>query len=104
MVRFWRTNVMARSRKSGTDSETPKPLDVMTSGEALIDICSPEADVAIPDSQRLVPAPGGAPLNVAVGLRRLGVERVAFVGCVGDDIWGHSLLKVMNREGIDTTG
>ncbi len=45
--------------------------------------------------------PGGAPANVAVQAARLGVQ-AGFLGKVGDDMFGHFLKGVLDREGVDT--
>jgi fructokinase len=49
------------------------------------------------------PVPGGAPANAAVAARRLGAE-AAFIGKVGDDPFGHFLVDVLAREGLETSG
>jgi len=46
--------------------------------------------------------PGGAPANVAVAAARLGVES-AFVGRVGDDLFGDFLLEALRASGVDTS-
>lgn len=46
--------------------------------------------------------PGGAELNVAVGLARLGVPCV-YVGVVGDDPLGAILRRRLAEEGVDTS-
>ena len=40
--------------------------------------------------------PGGAPANVAVAASKLGVES-AFIGCVGDDLYGELLRKTLEK-------
>ncbi|MFC3394159.1 aminoimidazole riboside kinase [Brenneria rubrifaciens] len=62
-------------------------------GDAVVDLI-PE------DSERYLKCPGGAPANVAVGIARLG-GRSAFIGRVGDDVFGHFLQDVLFREGVD---
>ena len=47
--------------------------------------------------------PGGAPCNVLAMLKKLG-HSVAFIGKVGDDIFGHELRKVLEEVGIDPAG
>ncbi|MBN1419452.1 MAG: ribokinase [Planctomycetes bacterium] len=47
--------------------------------------------------------PGGKGANQAVAAARLG-GRVAFVGAVGDDPFGSTLLENLRREGIDAGG
>ncbi|KAA8995615.1 aminoimidazole riboside kinase [Affinibrenneria salicis] len=63
-------------------------------GDAVIDLF---AD----DMQRLLPCPGGAPANVAVGIARLGGNS-AFIGRVGDEPFGHRLQEVLQQEYVDT--
>ena len=45
--------------------------------------------------------PGGAPLNVAVGLARLG-QPVGFLGKVSTDAFGRALRRHLVSEGVDT--
>ena len=47
--------------------------------------------------------PGGAPCNVLAMLNKLG-HKTAFIGKVGDDIFGHELKKVLDEVGIDSEG
>ena len=47
--------------------------------------------------------PGGAPANVAVAASRLGTE-AAFVGSVGEDLFGDFILKALESEGVETGG
>lgn len=77
----------------------PRPA-VLTIGEALIDWLSTQRGATLDKADRFVKAPGGAPLNVAVGLARLGVS-VGFVGCVGDEPFGRYLKDVLEAEGVD---
>ncbi|CAM3795902.1 aminoimidazole riboside kinase [Rahnella bruchi] len=63
-------------------------------GDAVVDLI-PEQD------GRLLKCPGGAPANVAVGVRRLGGES-AFIGRVGDDPFGKFLMKTLSDEGVNT--
>ena len=56
------------------------------------------SDVELPFTAR----PGGAPANVAVAAARLGVES-AFVGRVGDDLFGDFLLEALRASGVDTS-
>ncbi|MFE8049658.1 aminoimidazole riboside kinase [Brenneria goodwinii] len=64
-------------------------------GDAVIDLF---AD----DMQRLLPCPGGAPANVAVGIARLNGNG-AFIGRVGDEPFGHRLQQVLQQENVDTS-
>ncbi|MBJ7220964.1 MULTISPECIES: aminoimidazole riboside kinase [unclassified Brenneria] len=63
-------------------------------GDAVIDLFTDEM-------QRLLPCPGGAPANVAVGIARLNGNS-AFIGRVGDEPFGHRLQQVLQQERVDT--
>jgi ribokinase len=45
--------------------------------------------------------PGGKGANQAVAAARLGAQ-VSFIGCVGDDEFGHNARRLLGAEGIDT--
>ncbi len=72
--------------------------DVIALGELLIDFTS-----SAPSSQgnpQFEANPGGAPCNVLAMLARLG-RRAAFVGKVGDDLFGRMLKGSIVEAGID---
>lgn len=75
--------------------------DVAALGELLIDFT--ENGVSTQDNPVFEANPGGAPCNVLAMLQKLG-HRTAFLGKVGDDIFGKRLRSVVNEAGIDTTG
>jgi fructokinase len=50
-----------------------------------------------------VARPGGAPANVAVAASRLGSE-AAFVGSVGEDLFGDFIMRALESEGVETGG
>lgn len=64
-------------------------------GDAVVDLL-PESD------GRLLPCPGGAPANVAVGIARLGGIS-GFIGQVGDDPFGALMQRTLLTEGVDIT-
>jgi len=74
---------------------------VVTLGEATIDFIATRVG-AFDTFPPFVPAPGGAPANVAVAVARLGVP-VAFIGRVGDDPVGHAILASFRAAGVDTS-
>lgn len=77
---------------------TTKP--VVSIGECLIDLIAPSGhDLSTAGS--LTIREGGAPMNVAVGLARLGVPS-AMVSVVGRDAFGERLLALMRAEGVTT--
>lgn len=76
---------------------------VITMGEVLIDFVGEPAGVGLAATERFARKPGGAPANVAVGVRRLGVPS-AFVGMVGADAFGAFLRSTLEEEGVDVRG
>jgi fructokinase len=78
-------------------------LDVITLGEILIDMFPAEVGRSMNEVSAFIPKPGGAPANVAVAAARLGA-RSAFVGKVGEDIFGHFLKSTLEAEGVHTGG
>ena len=74
---------------------------IVSLGEVVADIYRGEggSSVEMPFTAR----PGGAPANVAVAASRLGTE-AAFVGGVGDDLFGNFILEALENEGVDTGG
>ncbi|MGI8689764.1 MAG: carbohydrate kinase family protein [Thermomicrobiales bacterium] len=77
---------------------SPSPA-VVTLGEATIDFIATRVGT-FDTFPSFVPAPGGAPANVAVAVARLGVP-VAFIGRVGDDPFGHAILASFRAAGVD---
>ena len=77
---------MARIHCTGTAATA------LVVGEALVDI------VVGPDGARTV-HPGGSPLNVAVGLGRLGIETVLATR-VGDDAFGSDIRSHLRDAGV----
>lgn len=78
-------------------------MTIAALGELLIDFVALESGVTVGEASGFVKAPGGAPANVAVAVKRLGVP-AAFLGQVGDDPFGHFLANVLRAEGVDVTG
>lgn len=76
---------------------------VVCLGEILIDFMGQPAAADLSGVEHFVPKPGGAPANVAVGLRRLGVSS-AFIGMVGEDAFGRMLRGVLETEQVNTRG
>ncbi|MDO5345356.1 MAG: carbohydrate kinase [Lachnospiraceae bacterium] len=75
--------------------------DITVFGEILIDFTSQGYNE---DGQMLYARnPGGAPANVAVAARKLGV-RTAFIGKAGRDMHGEFLRSVLQKEKVDTAG
>lgn len=83
--------------QGGTDSL------VLCFGEMLIDFVPTENGVSLAEAPGFIPAPGGAPANVAVGVSRLG-GRAAFVGKVGDEEFGRHLVDILEKNGVEVGG
>lgn len=96
------TPATARPRPGSpaTDAVTQRPT-VLSLGEVLIDMIVSDGSPTLEDAGEFVARPGGAPANVAVALRRLGVPS-AFCGAVGDDPFGARLRRVLLAEEVDT--
>ena len=76
-------------------------FDVVALGELLIDFTE---NGSSPQGNPLFEAnPGGAPCNVLAMLKKLG-RTCAFIGKVGDDIFGRQLCQTVESAGIDTRG
>jgi 2-dehydro-3-deoxygluconokinase len=74
-------------------------MDLMTLGEALVCLAPPVASLAT--SSVLQRGLGGAELNTAIGLARLG-RQVAFVSRVADDPFGDLVVRTLQDEGVAT--
>ncbi|MEW6635704.1 MAG: carbohydrate kinase [Actinomycetota bacterium] len=73
---------------------------IVTLGEVVADIYREEG--GSPVELPFIARPGGAPANVAVAASRLGAE-AAFVGSVGEDLFGEFILNALKSEGVDTS-
>ncbi len=73
---------------------------IVALGEVVSDIYRGEeiSDVEL----GFIARPGGAPANVAVAASRLGSE-AAFVGSVGEDLFGDFILRALEAEGVDVS-
>lgn len=78
-----------------------KRFDVVALGELLIDFT--ENGVSGQGNTIYEANPGGAPCNVLAMLNKLG-HKTAFMGKVGEDIFGKKLKGVLDEVGIDTSG
>lgn len=79
-----------------------RPLDVVTVGEALVDLVDPEA-ADLTSAHRFISVPGGAPANTACAVARLGGSS-ALVGAVGSDPFGTVLRDTLQSFGVDLAG
>ncbi|MBI3385229.1 carbohydrate kinase [Candidatus Gottesmanbacteria bacterium] len=77
-------------------------MKIITLGEFLIDMIKTGEEPEIL-AEKFLALPGGAPANVAVGLARLGTP-CGFIGCVGNDSFGHRLISHLEKYGVDVSG
>jgi fructokinase len=73
---------------------------IVALGEVVSDIYRGESSTEVELS--FTARPGGAPANVAVAAARLGSE-AAFVGSVGEDLFGDLILRTLETEGVGTS-
>lgn len=76
---------------------------VLCLGEILFDLLADQAGQPLEKVESWTGYPGGAPANVACALVKLGTS-AGFVGCVGEDKPGESLVKLLTEVGVDCRG
>ena len=76
-----------------------KKIDVTALGELLIDFT--ENGTSAQGNPILEVNPGGAPCNVLAMIQKLG-KQTAFIGKVGDDMFGRQLTEAVSSVGVDT--
>lgn len=69
--------------------------DLVSAGESLIDFLQTDTQLSFSGSV------GGAPLNAAAAAAKLG-SRTAFVGMVGEDLFGKEIVRTAQNLGIDS--
>ncbi len=75
-------------------------IDVVALGELLIDFTN--NGISEQGNTLFEANPGGAPCNVLAMLSKLG-HKTAFIGKVGDDIFGHNLKTTLEEVNIDSS-
>lgn len=75
-------------------------MKITAIGEILIDMTQTHVENGIP---HFAANPGGAPANVAVVASKMGVDS-AFIGCVGDDLYGGLLRDTLRNNGVSADG
>ena len=80
---------------------TNKEYDVITYGRSSIDLYSANIGAPFVDIQSFNAYVGGSPLNMAVGIKRLGLKS-AILTAVGQDQIGDFILRFLNKEGVET--
>ena len=77
-------------------------LDILTLGEALIDLPATQSGVSLADAPGFAKVPAGAVANVAVVAAKLGLK-TALLSKVGDDPFGEAIIQTFAGLGVDTT-
>ncbi|MCA9907499.1 MAG: sugar kinase [Anaerolineae bacterium] len=78
------------------------PFDILTFGEALVEIVRPGIDQPLDAPGTFEgPFPSGAPFIFTVQAARLGAN-AACIGCVGDDAFGYCQLDQLRADGVTT--
>jgi sugar/nucleoside kinase (ribokinase family) len=99
---------MKNTKNNIAGMSTEKEFDVVVIGEINVDlILTGNVDPEFGQVEKIVQGAhfnlGSSAVIFACGTARLGLK-TAFIGIVGDDIFGHFMNKSMNERGIDTTG
>lgn len=76
---------------------------VLCLGEVLFDCLADQMGLKLEEVKSWTPYPGGAPANVACALVKLGTA-AGFIGAVGEDEPGKTLVQLLKDIGVDTTG
>ncbi|WP_017717046.1 carbohydrate kinase family protein [Kamptonema formosum] len=76
---------------------------VICLGEILFDYLADQPGHSPKQVESWTPHAGGAPANVACALAKLGTP-AGFIGCVGQDEPGDSLVRVLSGAGVGVTG
>jgi fructokinase len=78
-------------------------MDLICLGIILVDMFPVEVGKPMMEVSAFMPKPGGSSANVAVAAKRMG-SKTAFIGKVGQDIFGRWLRDILSSEGVDTSG
>lgn len=76
---------------------------VLCLGEVLFDCLADQLGRSLETVESWTAYPGGAPANVASALVKLGTT-AGFIGCVGADTAGDSLVQLLQNIGVNITG
>ncbi|HAK44517.1 MAG TPA: hypothetical protein DCO79_01160 [Spirochaeta sp.] len=77
--------------------------DIVTIGEALIDLAAVETGLPLSEVTSFKRVAGGAPANVAVGSSKLG-RKSGLITRVGDEAFGKHIIDVVGKFGVETSG
>lgn len=76
---------------------------ILTAGEVMVDFIREERDIRLSEEGHFQgPFVGGAPVNFAAAMARLGVD-VSFIGAIGEDEFGKYILERLGKAGLKTS-
>ncbi len=78
-------------------------FDVVTIGEALIDLAAIETGMSLTEVSSFKRIAGGAPANTAIGCSKLG-RKTGFITRVGNEAFGRHIFETVGKYGVDTAG
>ena len=76
--------------------------DLITLGEALIDLPAAQSGVSLTEARTFAKVPAGATANVAAAAVRLGLS-AAFLSRVGEDSFGEAIMETFAAQGVDVS-
>ena len=82
---------------------TEKPIDVLSTGEILIDMIGQQMNHPLAETHNFQRFLGGSPANVAFNLNALKLD-VRFIGCIGRDGFGEFVLKKFQSNNLSIDG
>jgi fructokinase len=82
---------------------TEKPIDVISTGEILIDMIGQQMNHSLSKTKDFQRYLGGSPANVAFNLNTLKLN-VRFIGCIGNDGLGEFVLKTFQDKNLSIEG
>jgi len=84
-------------------TEIAPPNRVICLGEILFDCLADDLGQSLNQVKSWTAYPGGAPANTACALVKLGTSS-AFIGCIGQDSLGESLMQILRKVGVNISG
>jgi fructokinase len=94
--------ILSTTKKNNEEVVKVRHVDVLSIGEAVVDLISDTEQSSLVDSRKFTLYPGGAVTNVALNVSRLG-GAAAIAARVGDDDFGVFLRRSLVAADVDTT-
>ena len=78
-----------------------KQFDLFSIGRVSMDLFAQQIGAEFEDVEGFDTSVGGSPVNIAIGVSRLGL-RSGVLTAIGDDLVGNFVLRYLSREGVNT--